>query len=115
MTNIVVDIPEENDIVNITDGTNVCTRLASEDYVCTTDDAYIGVNSDGPTQITLPLSPQNGKVVIVKAEMSSALLNRRVTIITADGSLIDGRSKHMIVKAYGVVNLLYREGKWNVI
>ena len=91
------------------------TILVSEDYVCNNDDYYVGVKSQTPTTVTLPLNPYNGKVIIVKTEMSVPVGGRKVNIITGDNSLIDGDVKSTITTAYGVVRLVYRGGDWHGI
>lgn len=90
------------------------TILTSDSYVCTPDDCYVGVQSKGPTNITLPHQPNDGVVVIIKAEMGPPLGNRKVTVNTGDGSLIDDNNKHVITTPYGAVRLIYRGGNWHV-
>lgn len=90
--------------------------LVDDSYACSDTDCYIGVNSpkNYPTTITLPLTPENGRVIIIKAEMGSPLGNRKVTINTGDGSSIDGNSTVIITTPYGVYRLLYRGSNWHV-
>ena len=89
--------------------------LVSQDYDATLDDYYIGVNSTGPVTITLPPDSSNCVEIIIKAEMGPPLGNRKITITTSDGSLIDGETDYVIEVPYQSVNLLYRGGNWWII
>ena len=90
-------------------------RLVSQDYVATVDDYYIGVNSLGPTTITLPNNPPDCTEIIVKAEMGPPLGNRKVTVAAPAGSNIDGSSTYVIEVPYQSVNLLSRGGTWHIV
>jgi hypothetical protein len=90
------------------------TRVVDSDYQATLDDCYIGVNSEKPTTITLPLEPPNGLIIIVKAEMKPPLGNRKVTITTSDGTLIDGYENCIIQVSNETVRLIFRDG-WRII
>jgi len=89
--------------------------LVSQDYTATLDDCYIGVNSTGPTTITLPNNSSDCTEIIVKAEMGPPLGNRKVTITTGDGSLIDDSSQYVIEVPYQSVKLIYRGNGWHII
>lgn len=86
--------------------------LVSEDYDATMDDYYIGVNSTGPVTITLPSDCRDCQEIIIKAEMGPPLGNRKITIETADGGLIDGEDEYVIVVPYQSVHLICRGGNW---
>lgn len=90
------------------------TTIVSESYKVSPDDCYVGVNSEKATTITLPKDPSDGKVVIVKAEMKPPLGNRKVTITTADGTLIDGYENCIIQVSNETVRLVFRDG-WRII
>ena len=90
-------------------------RLVSQDYVATVDDYYIGVNSLGPTTITLPNNPPDCTEIIVKAEMGPPLGNRKVTVAAPPGSNIDGSSTYVIEVPYQSVNVLSRGGTWHIV
>ena len=89
--------------------------LVSQDYTATLDDYYIGVNSTGPTTITLPNNSSDCQQIVVKAEMGPPLGNRKVTITTSDGSKIDGDSSYVMSVPYESVQILYRGGNWHII
>jgi hypothetical protein len=90
------------------------TTLVKESYNVSPDDCYVGVNAEKATTITLPKKPSDGKVVIVKAEMKPPLGNRKVTITTADGTLIDGYENCIIQVSNETVRLVFRDG-WRII
>jgi len=89
--------------------------LVSQDYTAQVDDYYIGVNSLGPTTITLPNNPPDCTEIIVKAEMGPPLGNRKVTVAVPAGSSIDGSSTYVIEVPYQSVNLLSRGGLWHIV
>lgn len=94
----------------------VPTVLISEDFTATNpSDYYIGVNSAGSVTVTLPITPADGYIIIVKAEMGPPLGNRKVTIVTADGSLIDGVVSYVLKTHYECVRVLFRGGNWHII
>lgn len=94
----------------------VDATLVNDNYTCSNTDCYVGVSSpkNHPTTITLPLTPADGRVIIIKAEMAAPLGNRKVTVITGDGGSIDGSTNYVITTPYGVVRLIYRGGNWHV-
>lgn len=93
----------------------VTTTLIESDYYASDVDHYIGVDCKKATTIVLPINPPDGKVIIVKAEMKPPLGNRRITIITADDSSIDGYSNYIIQVSNEFVRLVYRGNGWHVI
>ena len=80
--------------------------VVSQDYTATLDDYYIGVNSTGPVTITLPADPTGCQQIIVKAEMGPPLGNRKITITTSDGSLIDGEEEYVMEVPWQSVKLI---------
>lgn len=95
--------------------THVSTILVDADYTATNDDYYIGVDSKKPTTITLPSNPEDGKIIIVKAEMKPPIGSRKITIESNDGSSIDGYSSYAIYVSNEKARLLYRGNGWHVI
>lgn len=95
-------------------GANNCV-LVSEDYQALPTDYYIGVNSDSPVTITLPPDCDECQEIIVKAEMGPPLGNRKVTVTTSDGSLIDGDTSYVIEVPYQSVHVICRGGNWWII
>ena len=90
------------------------TTVVNDSYNVSPDDCYVGVDAEKATTITLPKDPTEGKVIIVKAEMKPPLGNRKVTITTADGTLIDGYLNCIIQVSNETVSLLFRDG-WRII
>ena len=90
------------------------TTLVSQDYTVTLDDYYVGVNSDGPVTITLPADCTDCHQVIVKAEMGPPLGNRKITIVSEDGT-IDEELEYIIEVPYQSVHLICRGGDWWII
>jgi hypothetical protein len=96
--------------------TCVCSAtLVSQDYMAQEDDYYIGVNSLEPVTITLPQDPPDCQQIVVKAEMGPPLGNRKITVTTDDGSMIDGATEYVIEVPYQSVKVLYRGGHWWII
>jgi len=98
-------------------GTGCCGGciLVSEDYQALNTDYYIGVNSENAVMITLPEECSDCQQIIVKAEMGPPLGNRKVTVTTSDGSLIDGLTEYVIEVPYQSVHVLCRGGEWHII
>jgi hypothetical protein len=97
------------------EGSGCNTILVGEDYECTIDDCYIGVNSSGPVSISLPMVVSDGHQIVVKAEMGAPLGNRKVTIKTLDGSLIDGAPTFVLSVPYESVHVIRRGFAWHII
>lgn len=91
------------------------TTTVSEDYECSDSDCYIGVNSSGPVSISLPVDSGDGKQIAVKAQMGPPLGNRKVTINTLDGSLIDNEPTYVITIPYESVHIIRNGFNWWVI
>lgn len=85
------------------------------DYYATEDDFYIGVNSDGPSTVHLPKDAEDGCQIVVKAEMKPPLGNRKITIITQDGSKIDGASSYVIQVSHESLWVIKCGSNWHII
>lgn len=96
-------------------GTCDCiAKLVTSSYQAQDDDYYIGVNSDEPTTITLPLV-QECKRLVIKAEMGPPLGNRKITIVALGGALIDGAVNYILETPYSSVSLQFNNGNWYII
>lgn len=91
------------------------TILVSEDYGCTNDDCYIGINCDRSITITLPLHPGDGFQIALKIEMSELAEDQHVTIETNDDSTIDGAVSYTMTEPWQSVHLLRRGSNWFII
>jgi len=89
--------------------------LVNDTYYAQLEDFYIGVDSTGPTTIYLPEEPVDGKLIIVKAEMAPPLGNRKITVTTNNGTLIDGYTEYVIQVSHESVSLIYRGTEWHVV
>lgn len=94
------------DLIELYRGYNHNTITVSEDYQCTIDDFYVGVNSTGPVTIYLP-EVEECKIIIVKAEMGLPMGNRKILI--KSNKMIDGKDSHVLQCAYGKVTFLYNK------
>jgi hypothetical protein len=95
--------------------TAVNTIVVSEDYTAADRDYYIGVNSNKPTCIILPPSPASGTEIIVKVEMKPPIGNRKVTVKTSDGSLIDGGGSYVMQNGHEFVQVIRSGNNWFII
>lgn len=91
------------------------TILVSSNYQILESDDYVGVNSEKPVTLTLPAATYNGNWIIIKLEAGAPIGNRKVTIVTTDGSLIDGLVSRILQQPYDKVQVLRRGNAWHVI
>ena len=91
------------------------TVLTGSTYRATNDDFYIGVDSDEPTTVYLPEEPDDGKIIIVKAEMKPPIGNRKITVKCLNGYLIDGYVEYIIQVSNESVTMIFRGGSWHII
>jgi hypothetical protein len=89
--------------------------VISEDYQASCNNYYIGVNSEEAVTITLPADCETCCELVIKAEMGPPLGNSKVTIVTENGALIDGKDDYVITVPYGAVRLICSNGDWFVI
>lgn len=94
---------------------NETVLTAGPEYNCNPDDFYIGVDGKGPTKVSLPTGVSDGKIIIVKVEMGPPIGKRKVTVLTVDGSTIDGEFEYIMETPYDVVRMLCRGGDWHVV
>jgi|LauGreDrversion4_2_1035121.scaffolds.fasta_scaffold05552_5 hypothetical protein len=91
------------------------TTLVSDDYGCTDDDCYLGVNSSGSITITLPTYPGDGHQIAVKLEMPTLAEGQTITIETNDDSTIDGALSYTMTEPWQAVHLFSRGGHWFIV
>jgi len=110
-----IDVTPEG-VISVSSFSGGCnTILVGEDYECESDDCYIGVHSIGPVTVSLPVDISDGHQIVVKAEMGPPIGNRKVTINTLDGSLIDDDPTCVLSVPYESVHLIYRGAAWHII
>lgn len=90
------------------------TILVTKDYSVLEDDCYIGVKVTKATNIILPSTPVEGKLYIIKLEMSPPVGNRKVTL-KGNGSQIDGKSSIILENAHECITIIYRGDSWHII
>ncbi len=92
------------------------TSVTSSSYAATGSDYYIGVDYAGNVTITLPPSPQAGRMVVVKDESGEAgNAGRSITIVSDNvADLIDNDTSIILNINNGGINLIYRNG-WRII
>lgn len=91
------------------------TRTIDATYHSTDDDFYIGVVSEKQITVYLPENPEEGKIIIIKAEMVPPLSNRKITISTTDGRKIDGYNESTITVSHGFRSFIYNSNGWHII
>lgn len=93
---------------------NKSVILINANYKVTSNDYYIGVNAEEPITITLPKSPTDGLEFIIKieGEMNG---NKKVTIITEDGSKIDSDSSIILKTTHDKLRIIFRNPNWHII
>lgn len=104
-------------VISVEDSDNCCDRetvVVSKNYTASKSDYYIGVDSQDSVSIILPANPEDGRTIIVKAEMRPPLGSRKVTIKTSDGSLIDGMVSQILQQPYQSITVIYRNN-WFII
>lgn len=94
---------------------NLSTKIITESYQITDDDCYIGVKCDKPVILTLPAKVDDGRLIIIKAEMKPPMGNKTITIVTRDGSTIDGYINHTIQVSHDFVHLIYHNNAWHIV
>lgn len=96
--------------VNPVDIVYTTNLVETPTYVIDGDNFYIGVNYDGPVEITLPLSPSSGRMLMIKDESGNAEINP----ITVLGTVDNDPGGFVIQINNGAVQLIYRNG-WRIV
>jgi hypothetical protein len=94
---------------------NTTTVDAATTYYAGDGEFYIGVASEKAVTVYLPAAAADGTIIVVKAEMKPPLGNRKVQILTCDGSSIDGYSDAAITVSHGARVLIRNHGEWFII
>ena len=86
------------------------TVVTTPTYTVQDNDYYIGVNYAGPVTITLPTTPDSGRMIIIKDEDGDAETNP----ITVVGTVDNDSGGFIIQINNGGVQLIYRNG-WRIV
>ena len=90
------------------------TTLVQTNYTATAEDFYIGVDAKGPITITLP-ECEDGKQYVIKSEMNPPILNRRIKVVSEDGSKFDGYSEHLISVSHDCLWVIRHNNSWHIL
>ena len=91
------------------------TTVTTATHYTTADEFYIGVSSEKPVTVYLPAAAADGKIIVIKAEMKPPMGSRKVSILTTDGSTIDGYSEASITVSHGKMTLIRNNNNWFII
>ena len=86
------------------------TEVTTSTYTVQDNDFYIGVNYAGPVTITLPVSANSGRMLLIKDEDGDAETNP----ITVVGTVDNDAGGFIIQINNGAIQLLYRNG-WRIV
>lgn len=84
------------------------TKTINDSYEVQEDDFYLGVNCEKPITITLPSEVENGRFLVIKAEMKPPMSNRIITIKAPDKT-IDGYASRTLQVSHETVRLIYND------
>ena len=101
----------EFDEINPYEVVHNVTEVTTATYTVQDNDYYIGVNYAGPVTITLPVSANSGRVVIIKDEDGDSETNP----ITVVGLVDNDPGGYVIQMNNGATQLIYRAGCWRII
>lgn len=89
--------------------------IAAGTYVVVAADSVVIMNKTvgAASAVTLPASPNTGRVIIVKDGKGDAAANN--ITISGNGKNIDGAATLVISTNFGVSRLVYNSAQWNVI
>ena len=88
--------------------------VVDDDYEVQADDFYVGVDSKKSVTITLPTILLDCFVLIIKSEMGPPVGNRKIKIVTSDGTKIDNLQKVILQEPFECVQLLFRGNAWHI-
>ena len=86
------------------------TQVTTPTYTVDDNDFYIGVNYAGPVTITLPVSANSGRMLIIKDEDGDAETNP----ITVLGTVDNDAGGFIIQINNGAIQMIYRNG-WRIV
>ena len=84
--------------------------ITTPTYTVSDEDYYMGVNYAGPVTITLPTTPNSGRMIIIKDESGNASTNP----ITVLGTVDNDTGGFIIQLDNGAIQMIYRNG-WRIV
>ena len=88
------------------------TRIIYDTYYVQPDDCYIGVINEKQIDIILPLEPEVGRMLIIKAQQKQ-IGNKKIYIITQNGDKIDESDEIVLQSPYESVTLIFNDS-WHI-
>lgn len=88
------------------------TRIIYDTYYVQPDDCYIGVLNEKQIDIILPLEPQIGRMLIIKAQQKQ-IGSKKIYIITQNGDKIDEGDQLVLQSPYESVTLIFNDS-WHI-
>jgi hypothetical protein len=88
------------------------TRIIRDTYYVQPDDSYIGVLNEKQIDIILPLEPEIGRMLIIKAQQKQ-IGNKKIYIITQNGDKIDDGDEIVLQSPYESVTLIFNDS-WHI-
>lgn len=102
-------------VYNNTNCNCVKTTSITGSYYIRRDDHYISVAATKPSTVYLPINVSDGKIIIVKSEMTPPMCGRYITITTVDGSKIDGYTDATITVSHDCKSFIFQNANWHII
>lgn len=112
-TGITVDYAIDTITISSTGADLIHVYGTTTSYTATVDDEYIGVSSTSNVTITLPDSPLEGRIYIIKDEYGQG--SGKITIQPPIGTLIDKKVNYIISIPNQCVQIVYRADGWWII
>lgn len=88
------------------------TIIVKDTYYVQPDDCYIGVLNEKKIDIILPLKPEKGRMIIIKAQQKQ-LENKKIYIITQNGDKIDNSDQIVLQSPYESITLIFNDN-WHI-
>lgn len=91
------------------------TTSVSLDYTISIDDYYIGCANPRPITVYLPERPDRSVEFVIKNQYGSSVHRREVTIVTSDGTSIDGIRSYTINRPFGSLRVVWNHDNWFIV
>jgi hypothetical protein len=88
------------------------SRIIYDTYYVQPDDCYIGVLNEKQIDIILPLEPEIGRMLIIKAQQKQ-IGNKKIYIITQNGDKIDDGDEIVLQSPYESITLIFNDS-WHI-